>query len=235
MNDYFIPAEVDTLARNTFIGQLSHKTRTALLRAGMLMELPVGSKIYRPGDESRLVIILEGVIRMFRGAPDGRHMAVRYAGQGEIMGLVAVVGGPVDLGVEILEAARGWVIPATHVRALAHSDAQLAWLIAQECARRVYGLLDELTSATFEPIRIRLIRHLLSFARHPDRPTNVRVTQQELADSLATSREVVARSLREFREKKWISTQPDSPGLIRIENPTALRHELPPLSDLPMH
>jgi hypothetical protein len=99
--------------------------------------------------------------------------------------------------------------------------------MAEECARRVFHALDELASSAFESVRVRLIRHLLKFGRDPDGPAVVRVTQQELADSIATSREVVARTLREFRERGWVSTQPDSPGMIRLEDPGALRAELP--------
>ncbi len=222
MSDALSP-EVESASVATFFGDLPDDLRRRLFAPGMMMDFPAGTTVYR-GESSNLVLVLTGVARMYREEPEsGRRMAVRYVGPGDIMGLVAVVGGPVDLGVEVLEDARGWMVPGDAVRRLAQTEPQLAWCIAGECARRVYGVLDELASAAFEPVRRRIIRHLLKFGREPTGPAVVRVSQQELADSIATSREVVARSLRDLREAGLISTQPDSPGMIWLNDPDGLR------------
>jgi CRP/FNR family transcriptional regulator len=97
--------------------------------------------------------------------------------------------------------------------AAAHDDARVAWAIAQELNRRLYDTLEQTAVNAFGTVRQRVAAHLLDLAsaqQHPRGRLVARVSQQELADAAGSAREVVARTLRDFRVAGIVSTAADS-------------------------
>ncbi|MCR9142317.1 MAG: Crp/Fnr family transcriptional regulator [bacterium] len=209
-----------------------------LFAGGMLVQIPAGISIGDTEEQLRVMLVVSGTFRMFYTDESGKQLTVRYITPGEIMGLVAAVGGPFPLEVEPLEDAEGWLVTGEQITRVASQNATLAWVIAQECAHRLAGVFAELTTVAFGSIRDRLIRHLLKLAetRYPPEPgshspgdakaTVIRVSQQELADAVGTSREVIARSLRELRDRELLGEKSDRPGTIVIPDLSRLHREL---------
>lgn len=217
----------EALARagKTFLSELPEDSLRSLMVDSMAVQIPARTVIYRPGEESRMLLIRSGEGRMMADSEDGRRLVVRHFGAGEVIGLVACLGGPVDLTVESVEPLEAYLVSSQALSSVLQRDPALGALFSRQCALRVYGLLDELKSMAFDSVYRRLIRHLLKIGRHPDRPVVVRITQQEIADSIATSREVVARNLKQLRDRGWVDNHSDSPGLIHLLDPVALRKE----------
>lgn len=228
-----LPAEIAAAVAQSIFAETSPANQHALFRGGMLVQLPAGYRIGdEPHKESRVMLVISGSFRMFYTDESGKQLTVRYINTGEIMGLVAAVGGHFPLEIEALEDASGWVVSGAQIQSVAKEHAELAWQIAQECARRLAGVFHELTSVAFGTIRERLIHHLLKLAEtgrtsadDPERVA-VRASQQELADAVGTSREVIARSLRELRERKLVQSDPATKQLVL--NPQGLRALLEP-------
>jgi CRP/FNR family transcriptional regulator, cyclic AMP receptor protein len=112
------------------------------------------------------------------------------------------------------------------VKRLARDDAAVAWVLAEECVHRLYDVLEELAGNTFATVRQRVVRHLLDLAASrpaTDGRLTASVNQQELADSVGSVREVVARVLHELRAALLVRT---SPGRIDIIDPVRLSLEL---------
>lgn len=208
-----------------------------LFAGGMLVQIPVGIRIGDTEEQSRVVLVVSGTFRMYYTDESGKQLTVRYIVPGEIMGLVAAVGGHFALEVEPLEDAVGWMIDGEQMRRIAARNAKISWIIARECAHRLAGVFAELTSVAFGSIRDRLIRHLLKLAEtlQPSTDANessgiqavlIRVSQQELADAVGTSREVIARSLRELRDHELLAGKNETPGTITIPDAGRLHREL---------
>jgi CRP/FNR family transcriptional regulator len=91
---------------------------------------------------------------------------------------------------------------------------------------RLYDVLEELAGNTFASVRQRVARHLLDLAA--SRPAasdqlTVSVSQQDLANSVGSVREVVARVLADLRTEHLVST---SPGRVEILDPVRMSREL---------
>jgi CRP/FNR family transcriptional regulator len=74
-------------------------------------------------------------------------------------------------------------------------------------------------------VRQRVATHLLDLASSQQRPRTelvARVTQQELSDAVGSSREVVARVLRDLRLEGLVATGSES---IRVLDPAGLQAE----------
>jgi CRP/FNR family cyclic AMP-dependent transcriptional regulator len=84
----------------------------------------------------------------------------------------------------------------------------VAWPLAQEVTGLLYGVLDAFAGTAFGSVRQRVARHLLDLAtaRQRDARLVAEVNQQALADAVGTAREVVARTVHDFRAAGLIET-----------------------------
>jgi CRP/FNR family transcriptional regulator, cyclic AMP receptor protein len=74
-------------------------------------------------------------------------------------------------------------------------------------------VLEQTAVNAFGSVRQRVAAHLLDLAsaqQHPRGRLAARVSHQELADTVGSVREVVARTLREFRVAGIVATAADS-------------------------
>ena len=91
---------------------------------------------------------------------------------------------------------------------------------------RLYDVLEELAGNTFASVRQRVARHLLDLAtsrQGASHSLTASVNQQDLANSVGSVREVVARVLAELRSEHLVRT---SPGRVEILDPVRMSHEL---------
>ena len=94
------------------------------------------------------------------------------------------------------------------LRSQAQADPLLAWALAEEVTRRLYEVLEALAGNVFGSVRQRVARHLLDLAadRQHDADLVAPVTQQALADAVGTAREVVTRTIHDFRAAGFVDT-----------------------------
>ena len=109
---------------------------------------------------------------------------------------------------------------------VARENAAVAWALAEESVHRLYDILEELAGNTFATVRQRVVRHLLDLAASrpaSDGRLTALVNQQDLANSVGSVREVVARVLHELRVASLVRT---SPGRVDILDPVRMSLEL---------
>src|SRR5438105_7871021 len=95
--------------RESCLAGLSRGAADRLLKASQLRELAAGCVFERAGataDAPSPAIVVEGLLRIYRRAPDGREVTVRYVAPGGIVGLSAVLG---TNTVSDRAAAPGWI------------------------------------------------------------------------------------------------------------------------------
>lgn len=180
--------------------------------------------MYRAGDPPRGALVVDGLLRVFVTAVDGRQLTVRYARAGEQMGAMTVVHGPVPLSAQAVTDTSLLMFSATLLRNLAQSDVRVAWPLAQEMARAVDIAVDALAGAAFGSVRQRVARHLLDLATPGQQASQLMtaVNQQAVADAVGTSREVVARTLRDFRDAGLVRTSRSGIVLLHPERMAAV-------------
>ena len=207
----------------SFLGRLPREVLDPLLRNGDRVDHPPGSTIYREGDPPRTMVVVRGLLRVYMRSPEGRQVTVRYARPADVLGVAVLVGGPADVGVQTLDDVSLFRLDARELRAAAKRDARVSWALAEELNRRLYESLQQTAVNAFGSVRQRVATHLLDLASTQQRPRGrlvAKVKQQELADAVGTSREVVARVLRELRLEGFVATGPDS---IHVLDPTGLQ------------
>jgi CRP/FNR family cyclic AMP-dependent transcriptional regulator len=180
------------------------EVRTAI-EGGVLEDVAAGATTYRAGGEPRPSLIVSGLFRTYFAGPDGRQVTVRYAREGDVLGVVAAHGGPAPLHVQALTDAQRLRLDIERLRDIAQHDAAVAWAITGELTNTVYALWHELAATAFASVPQKVARHLLEIAAREQEADGgvltAHVSQQELADLAGSVREVVARALRELRDE----------------------------------
>jgi CRP-like cAMP-binding protein len=203
----------------TFLAALPSDVARQLLERAIETRLAAGETFYRGAhhaDTSLIAIVIDGLLRLYLNAPDGRAVTVRYAGHGEFIGARglalsgvagpapasgnrrAMLGGTAVNG-EVLQACRILSLPMSTLRHLARTNATLASLLAAEVARQ--AMLDQelLAANVFHPIRARVAHHLLNLAVRDDNELVVTASHQDIADAIGSVREVVSRTMCGFQ------------------------------------
>lgn len=197
-----------------------------LVTGGRLFDTAAGAIVYSEAETEVFAVVVRGLLRVYMHTGDGRQVTVRYARPGSVLGAPALVGGPAPVFVEALADSTLYFMDVSQVKRLAREDVRIAWALAEESAHRLYEALEELAGNTFATVRQRVIRHLLDLAASrpsPDGRLAALVNQQDLANSVGSVREVVARILHELRAAKLVRT---SPGRVMILDPVKMSHEL---------
>src|SRR5262245_16899904 len=75
-------------------------TIESLINGGRVIEFPAGQTVYAEADAERLAVVLQGLLRVYMHASDGRQVTVRYVRAGDLLGVPALVGGPAPVFVQ---------------------------------------------------------------------------------------------------------------------------------------
>jgi CRP/FNR family transcriptional regulator len=201
------------------LGRLPGPATQRLLTGARLVRIPAGAVTHREGETGEhLELVVDGLVRAFVTAPDGRTMTFRYCRCGALIGAVSMYasGYRMPAGIQAMVQARLLRFSPDVVRRAAHDDPLVAEALLRELAERAVAYIHEITGSAFTTVRERVARHLLDLAAKESRVAggaqrvlSVAVSQRQLADSVGTVREVVVRVLRDLRDAEVIRTHPD--------------------------
>jgi CRP/FNR family transcriptional regulator, cyclic AMP receptor protein len=161
-------------------------------------ELFAGQNVYRELREPRfsfVALIVSGLLRAYTTSPQGRRIVTNYWRPGQVVGLTSVIAHGAPAGVDVVRQGSMLRLDPLLLERLGRTDAAVSWTIAEELAARlVHGAATRVPN-TFGSVKVRVAWHLIELATQINGRWRARVTQQELADSVGSVREVVARVL----------------------------------------
>jgi CRP/FNR family transcriptional regulator, cyclic AMP receptor protein len=179
--------------------------------------LPTQASLFTQGEDARcLYLICSGYLKLTAGRSDDRHMIVRVAGPGSMLGLYAVLShGVYEVSAESLTPAQ--LRPVERDRFLSflrsHKEAQLR-AVQCICQEYRFALQDACRIALAETVAARLARLLLELAHQIGEHSDsgefrfpLLLTHEEMASMTCTTRETVTRTLGQFRKEGWISIE----------------------------
>lgn len=163
---------------------------------------PAGTIICNTGDVCEdLIILLEGQVRVYRPAEDGRSITLYHIGEGESCILTAscILNTSAFPATAVVEKdARGLAIPAKQVYLWLKVEAAWQQYIFALLSQRMGDLICLVDALAFRNLEVRLTHWLLEQAQHSPL---IQTTHQAIAEELASSREVISRLLKEFERE----------------------------------
>lgn len=168
---------------------------------GGVKKYPANAVLITENDDSdSLYIILSGRVKVYASNEAGKEIILTTVGAGEYVGELALDGGTRSASVMTLEPTTCAVVTGANLRdfIIAHPD--FAQHLIINLIRRVRRLTGSVKSLALEDVYSRVVGLLQSMAEieGEHRVVKDRMTQQDIAEHVGSSREMVSRIFKEL-------------------------------------
>ncbi|MRR56641.1 MAG: Crp/Fnr family transcriptional regulator [Deltaproteobacteria bacterium] len=214
-NTDYDPLELLTPFRN-----ISAEGKSLLKHGAMCVDCSPPAPILRPGQNvSGAYFVVEGRLRVFAIAPDGTEATLYFINPGEtcvfaLNSLFNDLRYPAWVQADIQSTVA--LVPGPVFRELFQKEVAIQDVTVRALSILVFRLMEQLEEVYAYKLDQRLANLMLV---HASDAGEVPMTQQQMAHHLGTTREVIARVIREFVAKGMIET---GRGIVRIKDADAL-------------
>lgn len=171
--------------------------------------------IYLPGDPGASIFIVNGGrVKISKVTRDGKALTLSYCGPQELFGETCLAeGGPREEMAEAMENSMITEIERGEIEQLLKSHAMLGYEMIRLLARRRLDLENKLETLVFRDVTSKLAELLLrlgdEYGVEDSRGILValKITHQELANLIGSTRETVSLTLSQFKKKSLICTE----------------------------
>ncbi len=208
-----------------FLGLLSEDARKRVLIGARAFTLPAGTVTYYPPQESVADMVEEGLVRVFVSSADGRQASFAYVHGGAFYGAPTVLGVTMPTSVQTLTDTRMIRLDAAHLSGLVEEDLEVARSLARVMAARIAQSARLVAVRSLGSIRERLAYDLLERASAQQLrlgTSSFKVTHEELAESVGSSREVISRTLALLRRAGVVSAGPGRVQVLDLDGLAAI-------------
>lgn len=200
---------------------LADEERQAIADMATTRSLPANSVVVNEGDQTdSMYIILSGRVKIYLNDEDGKEITLGIEGPGDYFGEMVLDGGRRSASVVTVEPSRFSIIQKQDLEKYLHQNPGVALAIIRQLIGRIRALSDNVRSLALLDVYGRLRKLLLDLAveEHGERIIKEKLTQQELANRVGASREMVSKILKDLSiggyiriDKKIITIVKDPP------------------------
>jgi len=172
-----------------------------------------GETVFCKGDtETTIYLIITGRVKICVTTPDGRESVIAILSPGDCFGeLAALDGEPRSADAVAMEDSAVWCLAGEDFSELLDRSPQFSRRLIAVLTRRLRDTDKQTTDLVFFDVFGRVARKLLQLAdsHGVNTPRGIeipfRLTQQDLANLIGSTRESVNKALRFYRERGYIS------------------------------
>jgi len=195
---------------------LSDADIEAIGHATIMTRCSPGEVILSPNDPpDRIHILKKGKVRVYRVAPDGKQLTLDIYDQGTILGDMRLLGQTQvpEAYAETIDAAVICTITPDDLRGLIERYPTIGVNIITFLSSRLREAERELEAMAYRRVGQRLARKLIDLGQRFGVKTvrgtliQARLTQQELAEMIGTTRETLAHTLSDFKRRDLLDTR----------------------------
>jgi CRP-like cAMP-binding protein len=195
---------------------LSDADIAAIGHATTMTHCRPGQVILSPADPpERIHILKKGKVRVYRVTPDGKQLTLDIYDKGTILGDMGLLGQDrvAEAYAETIDAAVICTITPDELRRLVERYPVIGVNIITFLSSRLREAERELEAMAYQRVGQRLARKLIDLGQRFGVETvrgtliQARLTQQELAEMIGTTRETLAHTLSDFRRRDLLDTE----------------------------
>ncbi|NUZ05958.1 cyclic nucleotide-binding domain-containing protein [Piscinibacter koreensis] len=175
---------------------------------GGVRHFPANAVLINEGDASdSLYILLSGRVKVYSTSAEGKEIVITAHGAGEYVGELALDGGLRSASVMTLEPTTCSVVTAGNLRRFIDAHPDFAHHLILKLIRRVRQATDSVKSLALQDVYGRVVQFLYQESTEVDgvRTLNEPLTQQQIAERVGSSREMVSRILKDLRAGGYVS------------------------------
>jgi CRP/FNR family cyclic AMP-dependent transcriptional regulator len=156
-----------------------------------------------------LYIVVSGRLRVFASSREGRDIVLSEHGAGEYVGELSLDGSPRSASVKTLEPTTCCVVAAAQLPAFLAEHPEFALHLTQKLTRMVRRLTEQVKSLALQDVYGRLVRLLMELSDPvgDERVMREKLTQQDIADRVGSSREMVNRVMKELTTGSYVAVR----------------------------
>lgn len=176
---------------------------------GGLRRFPANTILINEGDASdSLFILLIGRVKVYSTNAQGKEIVIAMHGPGEYVGELALDGGLRSASVMTLEPTTCSLLNGDNLRQFIDAYPGFADHLIRKLIWRVRQATDNVKSLALQDVYARVVRCLYDASETVEGEKRVteRLTQQQIADRVGSSREMVSRILKDLAAGGYVST-----------------------------
>src|SRR5580658_10728754 len=190
---------------------------------------PQGAVLFVEGQMPRGIFVLcKGSVKLSINSPNGRTMIVKLAEPGEVLGLSATISGkPYEVTAETIDACQVNFVKRDDFLKFLKDDVEVCFKVAEQLSEKYHNACREVRSRGLSHSAAEKLAKLLlqwSFkngeAAKLEPRLKIRLTHEEIAQMIGTSRETVTRLFAELRKRQIVQSKGST---LVIRNSAALR------------
>ena len=203
--------------------QLPTPLLDAIQRCGDTRTYKARATLVNEGDTTdSLYIVLSGRVKVYVSSDDGREVVLVELGPGEYFGELSLSGGTRSASVQALEPCACCVVQGAQLRLFLAEHPDFALHLTRKMAHMVRRLTEQVKSLALQDVYGRVVRALMELSDPvgDERLLRHKLTQQEIADRVGSSREMVNRVMKDLVAGGYVSLR-DGRHVIRGKLPAA--------------
>ncbi|MFZ0286792.1 MAG: Crp/Fnr family transcriptional regulator [Terriglobales bacterium] len=190
---------------------------------------PQGAVLFVEGQTPRGIFVLcKGSVKLSINSPSGRTMIVKLAEPGEVLGLSATISGkPYEVTAETIDPCQVNFVKRDDFLRFLKDDVEACFKVAEQLSEKYHNACKEVRSLGLSHSAAEKLATLLlewscknGEAAKPEPRVKVRLTHEEIAQMIGTSRETVTRLFAEMKKRQIVQSKGST---LVIHNAAALR------------
>ena len=181
-----------------------------LATLGRVRSYPKNTVIITEGDSSdSLFVVLSGKVKAFVSDSEGHELILDTQGPGDYVGEMALDGKPRSASVVTLEPTTFSVVQREPLRDAIRRNPDFAVEMLSKVMERARDATDNVKNLALLDVYGRVARLLLNMAVETDGKLRIpeKITQQEIAERVGASRDMVSRIFRDLTVGGYISVE----------------------------
>jgi CRP/FNR family transcriptional regulator, cyclic AMP receptor protein len=209
------------LRATTLLGSVSAEDLNAVAAASRLRGFRRGQIVFTrsdPGDT--VIVVVSGRVKVTVRSADGGELTLAVIPPGGLLGELGVVdGGPRSADAETLEESQLLLIPREAIRDICARVPSVAQALTNSIAATLRRLTEATADLVFLDLPRRVAKILLSQPKGDDGIIRFKMSQEELAHQVGSTRQSVNAALRGFERRGWIEMHDRA---VTVKQPAAL-------------
>jgi CRP/FNR family cyclic AMP-dependent transcriptional regulator len=169
--------------------------------SGVVRSFPKQTVLIHEGDVGdSLYIILSGRVRVYASNAAGREVVLNFHGAGEYVGEMSLDGAPRSASVLTMEPTTCAIVNRAQLRDFIAANPEFAQHLIHTLIRRARSATENVKSLALSDVYGRLVRliNALAVEQGENRVVNERLTQQDIADRVGASRDMIGKLMKDL-------------------------------------
>lgn len=204
------PMPKSEISSGEFMLPLSEQTLKAIAAEGVVRTFPKGAILINEGDTSEsLFIILSGRVKVYASNTSGREIVLSFFGPGEYVGEMSLDGSPRSASVMTVEPTTCTIITGASFREFVRVHPEFAIHLIGKLIQRVRVTTENVKSLALSDVYGRLVRLITALAVERNGALIVpeKLTQQDIAERVGASRDMISRLLKDLVGGGYLAIQ----------------------------